>query len=186
MMFVNRFHWIRERYEYLAKMNNLPKHHGAGPNAAALVASAWGRPWLWPYRKASKWWWARHTTHNTPKGIVKRAELTKLCKPFARFFWSYTRFSVFVTFQLQQIYNLKLLWLHSGALKYSIHKVLDFGLVPEFHKIQKTLKVYVEAESLKVLFLRSFIFQSTCFVCVSVVFGILRILGGVNFFVFQF
>jgi len=25
---------------HLAKMNNLPKHHGAGPNAAASVASA--------------------------------------------------------------------------------------------------------------------------------------------------
>jgi len=25
---------------YLAIMNNLPKHHGAGPNAAASVASA--------------------------------------------------------------------------------------------------------------------------------------------------
>jgi len=31
---------------YLAKMNNLPKHHGAGPNAAASVASAQGQPWL--------------------------------------------------------------------------------------------------------------------------------------------
>ena len=29
----------------MAKLNNLPKHHGAGPNAAASVASALGRPW---------------------------------------------------------------------------------------------------------------------------------------------
>ena len=28
------------------KMNNLPKHHGAGPNAAPSVASAYGRPCL--------------------------------------------------------------------------------------------------------------------------------------------
>ena len=27
-------------------MNNLPKYHGAGPNAAASFASASGRPWL--------------------------------------------------------------------------------------------------------------------------------------------
>jgi len=33
--------------KYLAKMNNLPKHHGAGPNAAASVASAQGRL-CWP------------------------------------------------------------------------------------------------------------------------------------------
>jgi len=26
--------------EYLAKINNLPNHHDAGPNAAALVVSA--------------------------------------------------------------------------------------------------------------------------------------------------
>jgi len=26
------------RKEYLEKINNLPKHHGAGPNAAAPVA----------------------------------------------------------------------------------------------------------------------------------------------------
>jgi len=30
------------RKEYLAKINNLPNHHGAGPNAAASVASAYG------------------------------------------------------------------------------------------------------------------------------------------------
>jgi len=29
-----------ERKEYLAKINNLPNHHGAGSNAAASVALA--------------------------------------------------------------------------------------------------------------------------------------------------
>ena len=47
MRFINRFYWILERKEYLEEMNNLPKHHGAGPNVAASVASAWGRPYLY-------------------------------------------------------------------------------------------------------------------------------------------
>jgi len=34
MRFKSRFYWILERKEYLAKMNNLPKHHGAGPPEA--------------------------------------------------------------------------------------------------------------------------------------------------------
>jgi len=34
MIFISRFHWIRERKEYLEKMNNLPKRHGAGPPEA--------------------------------------------------------------------------------------------------------------------------------------------------------
>jgi len=46
MKFIWRFYWILKRKVYLAKMNNLPKHHGAGPNAATSVASAEGRPCL--------------------------------------------------------------------------------------------------------------------------------------------
>ena len=34
MIFISRFYWILERKVYLAKMNNLPKHHGAGPAEA--------------------------------------------------------------------------------------------------------------------------------------------------------
>jgi len=37
----NLLNWIRECKEYLAKINNLPKYHGAGPHAAA---SALGQP----------------------------------------------------------------------------------------------------------------------------------------------
>jgi len=49
MKFMWRFYWIHKRKVYLAKMNT---HHGAGPkgagpNAAASVASAWGRIWSW-------------------------------------------------------------------------------------------------------------------------------------------
>jgi len=40
MKFIWRFYWIIKRKVYLAKMSNLPKHHGAGPNAAASVALA--------------------------------------------------------------------------------------------------------------------------------------------------
>ena len=46
MEFIRRFYWLLKRKVYLAKMNYLPKHYGAGPNAAASVASAYGRPWL--------------------------------------------------------------------------------------------------------------------------------------------
>jgi len=35
MTFISRFYSILERKGYLEKKNNLPKHHGAGPNAAA-------------------------------------------------------------------------------------------------------------------------------------------------------
>jgi len=35
------------RKEYLAEINNLPTYHGAGPMAAASVASAYGRPCWW-------------------------------------------------------------------------------------------------------------------------------------------
>jgi len=31
MRFVNRCHWILKLKEYLEKINNLPKHHGAEP-----------------------------------------------------------------------------------------------------------------------------------------------------------
>jgi len=41
MKFISGLYWILERKWYLKKMNNLPKHHGAGPNAAASV---YGRP----------------------------------------------------------------------------------------------------------------------------------------------
>jgi len=34
MRFMNRLSWIFELKEYLAKMNNLPKYHGAGPPEA--------------------------------------------------------------------------------------------------------------------------------------------------------
>ena len=44
MKFIWRFYWILKRKVYLADMNNLPKHHGAGLNTAASVASAYGRP----------------------------------------------------------------------------------------------------------------------------------------------
>jgi len=37
MRFIRRFYWILERKGYPEKMNNLPKHHGARPNAAASV-----------------------------------------------------------------------------------------------------------------------------------------------------
>jgi len=46
MRFISGFNGILERNEYLAKINNLPKHHGAGlteargPHASASVASA--------------------------------------------------------------------------------------------------------------------------------------------------
>ena len=46
MTFIWRFYWIIKRNLHLAKMNNLPKHHGAGHHAAASVASAKGRPWF--------------------------------------------------------------------------------------------------------------------------------------------
>jgi len=34
MRFINRFYRILERKNYLAKMNNLPKHRGMGPQEA--------------------------------------------------------------------------------------------------------------------------------------------------------
>jgi len=41
MRFISLF-TVLVRKGFLEKINNLPKSHGAGPNAAA---SAWGRPW---------------------------------------------------------------------------------------------------------------------------------------------
>jgi len=49
MKFIWRFYSVLTRKVYLAKINNLPKHHGAGPIAAASVASAWVRPWARKY-----------------------------------------------------------------------------------------------------------------------------------------
>jgi len=38
--FISCFYWNLERKEYLEKMDNLSKHHGAGRNAAESVALA--------------------------------------------------------------------------------------------------------------------------------------------------
>jgi len=40
MSFISHLYWILERKEHLEKMNNLPKHHGAGPNAAESARPA--------------------------------------------------------------------------------------------------------------------------------------------------
>jgi len=47
MKFIDRFYLIRERKEYLAKMNNLPKLHGPGPHRRGAQCSCIGlRPAL--------------------------------------------------------------------------------------------------------------------------------------------
>jgi len=42
MKFIWRFYWIIKRKVYLAKMNNLPKHHGAGPQRRGAQCSCIG------------------------------------------------------------------------------------------------------------------------------------------------
>ena len=42
MKFPCRFYWILKRKVYLAKMNNLPKHHGAGPQRGEAQCSCIG------------------------------------------------------------------------------------------------------------------------------------------------
>jgi len=39
MRLTRHFDWVLERKEYLAKMNNLPKHHGPWPGGGRLGRS---------------------------------------------------------------------------------------------------------------------------------------------------
>jgi len=59
MKFMWRFYWILERKVYLTKMNNLPKHHGAGPQETRAQCSSIGciglRPALQVIKYSNLW-----------------------------------------------------------------------------------------------------------------------------------
>ena len=64
MKFICRFYWILKRKVYLAKMNNLPKDHGAGPQRRGAQCSCIGCIGLRPALPQSSWHeqdrWKRH------------------------------------------------------------------------------------------------------------------------------
>ena len=78
MKFIWHFYWIHKRKVHLVKMNNLPKHHGTGPQSRGAQCSCIGCIGLRPVLGGMLWIYS-----GTPSTTAPLSRLLYLCLPYA-------------------------------------------------------------------------------------------------------